>query len=82
MLVVIGAVAASAGILLPILTYWISSKAGKMQGAELGKQSAVVSLDVAVGSAAGGLLFDVGALPDAALTVWASCLASASRLLL
>jgi hypothetical protein len=36
MLAVIGAVAASAGILSPILTYWISSKAGKAQGAELG----------------------------------------------
>jgi MFS family permease len=39
-LAVIGAVAASAGILSPILTYWISSKAGKAQGAELGKQTA------------------------------------------
>jgi hypothetical protein len=32
---VIGAVAASAGILSPILTYWISRKAGKAQGAQL-----------------------------------------------
>jgi hypothetical protein len=40
MLAVIGAVAASAGILSPILTYWISSKAGKALGAELGKQTA------------------------------------------
>ncbi|MBI2715153.1 MAG: MFS transporter [Rhizobiales bacterium] len=65
MLVVIGAVAASAGILSPILTYWISSKAGKAQGAELGKQTAAASLGVAVGSAAGGLLYDVALLPDA-----------------
>ena len=36
-LIVIGAVAASAGILSPILTYWISSKAGKAQGAQLGQ---------------------------------------------
>jgi MFS family permease len=63
-LAVIGAVAASAGILSPILTYWISSKAGKAQGAELGKQTAATSLGVTVGSAAGGLLFDV-ALPGA-----------------
>ncbi len=65
MLVVIGAVAASAGILSPILTYWISRKAGNAQGAELGKQTAAASLGAAVGSAAGGLLFDVAWLPNA-----------------
>ena len=65
MLVVVGAVAASAGILSPILTYWISSKAGKAQGAELGKQTAASSLGVTVGSAAGGLLFNVPWFPNA-----------------
>ena len=65
MLLAIGAVAASAGILSPILTYWISSKAGKAQGAELGKQSAAASLGAAFGSAAGGLLFNVAWLPNA-----------------
>ena len=64
-LAVIGAVAASAGILSPILTYWISIKAGKAQGAELGKQTAASSLGAAVGSAAGGLLFDVAPVPHA-----------------
>lgn len=65
MLAVIGAVAVSAGILSPILTYWISSKAGRAQGTELGKQTAAASLGAAVGSAAGGLLFDVASLPAA-----------------
>jgi len=65
MLAVIGAVAASAGVLSPILTYWISRKAGKAQGAQLGKQTAASSLGAAVGSAAGGLLFDVAPLPHA-----------------
>jgi MFS family permease len=65
MLVVIGAVAASAGILSPILTFWISSKAGTAQGAELGKQTAASSLGVAAGSAAGGLLFAVPLVPNA-----------------
>lgn len=69
MLVVTGAVAASAGVLSPILTYWISSKAGKAQGAELGKQTAAASLGAAVGSAAGGLLFDVAWLPDASFLI-------------
>ena len=65
MLAVVGAVAASAGILSPILTYWISSKAGKAQGAELGKQTAAASLGAAVGSAAGGVLFNVTWLSNA-----------------
>ena len=69
MLVVIGAVAASAGILSPILTYWISSKAGKAQGADLGKQTAASSLGVTVGSAAGGLLFNVPWFPNASFVL-------------
>jgi MFS family permease len=59
MLVVIGAVAASAGILLPIVTYWISRLAGNAQGAELGKQTAAASLGSAFGSAVGGVFFGV-----------------------
>ena len=65
MLVVVGAVAGSAGILSPILTYWISSKAGRAQGMELGRQTAAASLGGAVGSAAGGLLFTVDLIPGA-----------------
>ena len=71
MLVVIGAVAASAGILSPILTYWISARAGSAQGWELGKQTAAASLGVTVGSAAGGLLFNVTALPGASFVLTA-----------
>ena len=69
MLAVVGAVAASAGILSPILTFWISSKAGTAQGAQLGKQTAAASLGAAVGSAAGGLLFDVTLLPNASFVL-------------
>lgn len=65
MLIVIGAVAASGGILSPILTYWISAAAGNVQGWELGKQTAAASLGVTVGSASGGLLFNVASLPGA-----------------
>lgn len=65
MLVVIGAVSASAGILSPILTYWISARAGSAQGWQLGKQTAASSLGVTLGSAAGGLLFNVVELPGA-----------------
>ena len=75
MLAVVGAVAASAGILSPILTYWISSKAGSAQGWELGKQTAAASLGVTLGSAAGGLLFNVAALQGASF-VFAAALAA------
>ena len=63
MLAAIGGVAASAGVLSPILTYWISTGAGAALGWELGKQTAAASLGVTVGSAAGGLLFNIGGVP-------------------
>lgn len=72
MLAVVGAVAASAGILSPILTYWISSKAGSAQGWELGKQTAAASLGVTMGSAAGGLLFDIVGFPGASFILAAA----------
>ena len=71
MLLVTGAVAASAGILSPILTYWIAAKAGHKSGAGLGKQTSAASLGAAVGSAAGGLLYDVTWLPNAASVLMA-----------
>jgi predicted MFS family arabinose efflux permease len=57
-----GGVAASVGVLSPILTYWISTRA-RAQGWELGRQAAAGSLGIAVGTAAGGLLFDVSRAP-------------------
>ncbi|MEO8467214.1 MAG: MFS transporter [Gammaproteobacteria bacterium] len=72
MLTVVGAVAASAGILSPILTYWISSKAGNAQGWELGKQTSAASLGVTTGSAAGGLLFNIDAFHGASFTLAAT----------
>ena len=75
MLVVIGAVAASAGILSPILTYWISAMAGSAQGWELGKQTAAASLGVTLGSVAGGLLFNFALLPGASFILTAAIVA-------
>ena len=74
-LIVIGAIAASAGILTPILTYWISAKAGSAQGWQLGKQTAAASLGVTVGSMAGGFLFKVAALPGASFVLTAGLVA-------
>lgn len=65
MLVVICAVAADAGVLTPILTCWISAKTGSAQAWQLGKQTAAASLGVALGSAAGGTLYDFAGLPGA-----------------
>ena len=71
MLLVTGGVAASAGLLSPILTYWIAAGAGHKSGAGLGKQTSAASLGAAVGSAAGGLLYDVTWLPNAAFVLMA-----------
>ena len=75
MLAVVGGVAASAGVLSPILTFWISSKAGSAQGWELGKQTAAASLGVTIGSAAGGILFNITGFPGASF-VFAGALAA------
>ena len=72
MSIAVALVAASAGILSPIVTYWVSLGAGETQGADLGRVTAVASLGQAIGSAAGGLLFDVAILPGAAFTVTAA----------
>ena len=71
MSIAVALVAASAGILSPIVTYWVSLGAGETQGADLGRVTAAASLGQALGSAAGGLLFDVSVLPGAAFTVTA-----------
>jgi len=75
MLTVIGGVAASAGVVSPILTYCISAQAGNAQGWQLGRQAAAASLGVTVGSAAGGLLFNMGVLPGAAFVLAAGLVA-------
>lgn len=63
MLIAVGTVSASAGVLSPILVYWVSVKAGLSQGWELGKQAATISLGLVVGSALGGFLHNSTDLP-------------------
>jgi MFS family permease len=72
MAIAVALVAASAGILSPIATYWISLGAGEMQGTALGRQTAAASLGQAVGSAAGGLLFGATFVPNASFTLTAA----------
>jgi MFS family permease len=71
MTVAVALIAASAGILSPIVTYWVSLGTAEQQGAELGRVTAAASLGQALGSAAGGLLFDTSILPSAPFTVTA-----------
>lgn len=78
LLTTVSVVAASAGILSPILTYWTSLESGKTKGAELGKQSAVVSLGQALGSVAGGSLYSFAIIPAAPFVVTALLLAAAA----
>ena len=51
-----GLIAAAAGILLPVLAFWITLAAGPMQGRHLGRQSAFSSLGQAIGSVLAGYL--------------------------
>jgi len=57
MLFAVSVVAASAGVISPLLAFWVSRITARSQGVELGVQSAIVSLGQSVGSAGAGLLF-------------------------
>ena len=64
--------ATMAAPVLPILTYWISVNAGRAQGWELSKQTAAASLGVIVGSAVGGLFFNIAGFPGASFVLIAA----------
>jgi predicted MFS family arabinose efflux permease len=72
MIGVVGAIASSAGVLSPIVTYWISTKAGAAQGTQLGRQTAAASLGGTFGSVAGGMLFDLPGGGDVSFLVAAA----------
>jgi MFS family permease len=70
----IAAVAASGGILLPLLSYWASLQSAHARGAALGTQSSFASLGQALGSSSAGGLFALA--PGAPF--WAAALAVAT----
>lgn len=72
MLAATSAVAASAGVLGPILTYWTARGARAGRGLQVGRQTAAVSLGGAVGAAMGGLLHDLPWPPHAPSVVIAA----------
>ena len=69
--VAVALVAASAGVLSPVVTYWVSLSAGKTQGAALARITSAESLGQVLGSAGGGLLFYLAILPNAAFNATA-----------
>lgn len=71
---VVSLIAASAGAVSPTLAYWLSVRAGKRQGAQLGRQAAAASLGQAAGAAAGGWL--LGQLGPGAPFLWSAGLAA------
>ncbi len=69
MAIAVALVAASAGILSPIATYWASFGMSASEGANLGRMTAAASLGQAIGSAAGGFLFDLPLMPGASFVL-------------
>lgn len=78
LIAIVAVVAASAGVVSPILTYWVSLESGHSKGAELGKQTAVTSLGQALGSFAGGWLFANTVIPAPSFVLTAILLAGAA----
>ncbi|TIO05493.1 MFS transporter [Mesorhizobium sp.] len=78
MLFAVSVVAASAGVISPLLAYWVSRITARSQGMELGIQSAAVSLGLSVGSAAAGLLFGFRGLEGAAFLAAAAVMGLAA----
>ncbi|WP_292396275.1 MFS transporter [Mesorhizobium sp.] len=78
MLFAVSVVAASAGVISPLLAYWVSRISARSQGMELGIQSAAVSLGLSVGSAAAGLPFGFPGLQGAAFLAAATAMGLAA----
>jgi MFS transporter, DHA1 family, multidrug resistance protein len=68
---------ASAGVLAPILLFWISRVAGEAQGLQLGWQSAVASLGQTTGSVATGLFLASSLWTGSVFMIMAAVLALA-----
>ena len=67
--VAVAGVAAAAGLLSPVIGFWVSMAAGRLQGRELGAQTALSSLGQALGSAGAGLMAGTSGRAGAALIV-------------
>lgn len=68
----VGALAAAAGVLTPVVAFWASLAAGNDQGRELGRQTAALSLGQTVGATAAGFLFGTIWLTESAFLLAAT----------
>ncbi|MDH4985092.1 MFS transporter [Aminobacter anthyllidis] len=78
MLFAVSVVAASAGVISPLLAFWVSRITARSQGVELGIQAAAVSLGLSVSSAGAGLLFGFNGLQGAGFLTAALVMALAA----
>ena len=62
----VAVIAGAAGILSPVIGFWVSLSAGKAQGRDLGWQTSASSIGQAVGSAMAGLLYGTAQLMEGA----------------
>ena len=77
-LATVSLVSASAGVIAPLLSYWVSRTSGDMRGVGLGIQSAASSLGQSVGSAGAGLLYGLNGQEGATFFVPAGLMALAA----
>jgi DHA1 family multidrug resistance protein-like MFS transporter len=78
MLFAVSVIAASAGVISPLLAFWVSRVTARSQGVELGIQAAAVSFGLSIGSAGAGLLFGFNGLQGAGFLAAAVAMALAA----
>ena len=69
----VAAIAGAAGVLSPVIGFWVSLSAGKAQASELGWQTSASSLGQTIGSATAGLLYGSASLGRDAFLLAAGC---------
>jgi DHA1 family multidrug resistance protein-like MFS transporter len=62
-------IAAAAGVLSPVVVYWMSLEGNGKQGTDLGLQTAAASLGQTIGSALGGFTLGLAMIPSPPFTV-------------
>ncbi len=77
-LAAVALVAASAGLISPLLSYWVAKRSARSRGVGLGIQSAAVSLGQSIGAAGAGLLFGLNGQEGTAFFAAAAIVALAA----
>ncbi|KKC31394.1 MFS transporter, partial [Devosia psychrophila] len=77
-LAMVSIVSGSAGVVAPLLAYWVAKTSQRSRGVGLGIQSAATSLGQSVGSAGAGMLYGLDGQDGAAFFVSAAVMAIAA----